>query len=382
MIIYDYIIIGGGIAGLYANYKLSKKSKNGLLLEKNEDFGGRAREMNFNGSVIKLGAGIAADHNAHLLKLLNKLNIKMSKFSSFIATEGIKDFNMTTAICGIVSKYKELINTDLVAKLSVKEFLIKYFGTKFTNEFILNCEYYDFVDSNIEYFIKYYDVYDMTHESYTTLLVSWTELVKKLVKKNCLNNIEVLDIVKEHGLYKIMTDKQDYYTKKLVFSTTLKPLVKLSKNIVKFDYNDYIGTVPFIKVYCYFKDGYESELPYFTIVKNRLQKVVKVNDKILIASYSDSSNALYWYKVSKLSKTKQKSIISKYLKELNIKGTIDDIFIVYWNEGIHYYKPMKNLDKTIKKLCHPEENIYVVGEITSYKQGWVEGCIESIDRIL
>ncbi len=29
----DYIVIGGGIAGLYANYKLSSKYK-GLLLEK------------------------------------------------------------------------------------------------------------------------------------------------------------------------------------------------------------------------------------------------------------------------------------------------------------------------------------------------------------
>ena len=38
--IYDYIVIGGGIGGLYANYKLLKNDYNGLLLEKNDVFGG------------------------------------------------------------------------------------------------------------------------------------------------------------------------------------------------------------------------------------------------------------------------------------------------------------------------------------------------------
>ena len=70
-----------------------------------------------------------------------------------------------------------------------------------------------------------------------------------------------------------------------------------------------------------------------------------------------------------------------YLKEFNINDTIDDIIIAFWDDGVHYYKPTKNLDKTINQLSHPEKNIYVVGEMISYKQGWVEGCIESVNRI-
>ena len=64
---YDYIIIGGGIAGLYANYKLYNTGT-GLLLERNSYFGGRAYEIDFHGTLIKLGAGIMADHNKHLVK--------------------------------------------------------------------------------------------------------------------------------------------------------------------------------------------------------------------------------------------------------------------------------------------------------------------------
>ncbi len=379
--IYDYIIIGGGIAGLYANYKLSKGSKyNGLLLEQNKYFGGRAHEINFHGSLIKLGAGIMADHNKHLIKLLNELDIKINRFPSFIATSGLKEFNMGEAICHIVDKYNKHKNN--IKSLTMKQFLVKFFGTSFTNQFIKNCEYYDFINSDVEYFIKYYDIHDMNHESYNILIINWTDLINKLVKKNCLNNMKVVSINKENNIYKIITDNNEYLSKKIIFATTLKPLMKLSKNIININYKKYLGTVPFARIYCYFKNGYNTNLAHFTIINNKLQKIVVINDKILMASYSDSYNALYWKKVSLLDKKKQISIVSKYLKESKVEGHIDDVIIIFWDEGVHYYKPTKNLDKTIKDLSHPEKNIYVVGEMVSYKQGWVEGCIESINRIL
>ena len=381
MTIYDYITIGGGISGLYANYKLYKKYSC-LLLEKNAHFGGRAYEIMFHGSLVKLGAGIMADHNKHLIKLLNKLKIKINKFPSYIATSGLKDFNMGDAICKINTKYNELKHNDIIYKITMKQFLIKYFNKAFAKEFIINSEYYDFVNSSVEYFIKYYDINDMNHESYTVLIINWIDLINKLVKKNCLNNSEVVKVEKEDDLYKITTNNDNYYCKKIIFCTTLKPLIKLSKNIISIDYNKYIGTVPFIRIYCYYKNGYKMDLSHFTIVNNKLQKIVRINDKILMASYSDSSNAIFWHKVSRLNKAQQIKIINKYLKEYNVIGHINDIIIIFWDEGVHYYKPTKYLDKTIKKLSHPEKNIYVVGEMLSYKQGWVEGCIESVDRIL
>ena len=56
-----------------------------------------------------------------------------------------------------------------------------------------------------------------------------------------------------------------------------------------------------------------------------------------------------------------------------------DIVIAFWDEGVHYYKPTKDIHKTIKTLAKPAKNVYVVGEIVSYKQGWVEGAIQSVN---
>ena len=62
---------------------------------------------------------------------------------------------------------------------------------------------------------------------------------------------------------------------------------------------------------------------------------------------------------------------------------INDIYIKYWKSGIHYYKPHPGIkfDELIKKLQNPRKNIYIGGEFVSMRQGWVEGSIESIDRL-
>jgi monoamine oxidase len=390
---YNYIIIGGGIAGLYANYLLTKKNKdiNGLLLERNDTFGGRVYEMDFHGSLIKLGSGIMADHNKHLLKLLKELNIKVNSFKSTTDTNFIKnssgDYDMGDAICQIKNTFEENKKSIKNKGYTMKEFLVKYFGAKFANEFILNCEYHDFIKSDVEYFIKYYDINDMNHEPYTVLIIKWIDLVNKLVKKNCMNNMEVLNIEKNplDNTFNVITKDNNYQCKKIIFATTLKPLIKLSKNIINnnvINYNKYIGTVPFVRIYCYYKKGYIDNLSHYTIVDNKLQKVIKINDNVLMASYSDNSDALYWKKIKQQSKDKQINIVSKYLEELNVKGKIDDIVIAFWDEGVHYYKPTKDIHKTIKKLAKPAKNVYVLGEIVSYKQGWVEGAIQSVNCLI
>ena len=384
---YDYIIIGGGIAGLYANHLLLKKGYKVILLERNENFGGRAYEMDFHGTLIKIGAGIMADHNIHLLKLLKELNIKVNSFKSNTDTN-MKEFDMGDAICQIKNTFEENKKSIKNKSYTMKEFLVKYFGSKFANEFILNCEYHDFLKSDVEYFIKYYDINDMNHEPYKVLIINWIDLINKLVKKNCINNVEVSNVEKniDNNTFNVITkdnNNNNYYQcKKVIFATTLKPLIKLTKNIINnnvIDYSKYIGIVPFVRIYCYYKKGYVDNLSHYTIVDNKLQKIIKINDNVLMASYSDNSDALYWKKIKQQSKEKQINIVSKYLEELNVKGKIDDIVIAFWDEGVHYYKPTKDIHKTIKTLAKPAKNIYVVGEIVSYKQGWVEGAIQSVN---
>lgn len=395
---YDYIIIGGGIAGLYARYLLSNYKV--LLLEKEKYLGGRGIEINFHNEQIKLGAGIAAPHNKHLLKLLNKLKIKYQKVKGDINVAFNTEFNINKSIDLIIKKYNSLKKENHVdiKNLNVKEFIIKYFGKEFFREYSLLAEYTDFFDSDLEYYIKYYPILDHKISKYSIIYLSWQNLIEKLQTKGVGEiklDLEVKNIIK---LDKDFIVNNKFRSKNIIFTVTINSLNKIIEKTKLFNLKpySYIDYIPFIRIYTYHKNGHKLDnkktiddkiIQRYNIVDNHLQKIIIISDKILMISYSDNEHANYWYKYS----SDKNILIKKILKILEIMFgedqlkdfTIDDIFIKYWKEGIHYYKPhpMIKFDDLLNKLQNPIDNIYVGGEMVSKKQGWVEGSIESIDRI-
>ena len=399
--IYDYIIIGGGISGLYAGYKLSSKYKT-LILEKNNYLGGRVEEVNFHNNMIKLGAGIAAKHNKHLLKLLAILKIKYNVFKGDIGLINDSDYYTkqyhNKLIKKIKIKVKELQDKNIKYNhLTIKEFLYKYFDKKDIDNYLMHCEYNDYLESDVDYHIKYYPISDNVYSSYNIIYLEWQDLVNKLIKnikekKGIIKkNYEVSNIIKDtnNDLFII---NNTYYAKKIIFAVTLKPLIKLSHKLIDIDYSKYLGSVPFVRIYTYHKNGHNYDKDRYTILanKNPLQKIIIITDKILMASYSDDINALYWKKFldKNYNIVNKKELIEKveyYLHKIHPNiSKIDDILIKYWDEGVHYLYPLKgqNIKDVLYKLSNPADNIQVIGEILSLKQGWIEGAIESVDRTI
>ena len=69
--------------------------------------------------------------------------------------------------------------------------------------------------------------------------------------------------------------------------------------------------------------------------------------------------------------------------EIHISSIVD----VYWEIGTHYYEPLdpakhKTRKEFIEKAQHPRHGILVVGEAVSMHQGWVEGALESVEKIM
>ena len=87
--IYDIIILGGGIAGLYTAYKLNKCSPHLkiLLLEKENYLGGRVFTVHQGDMNVEAGAGRFADNHLYLMELLKELKLtsKMVKNGSEVA---------------------------------------------------------------------------------------------------------------------------------------------------------------------------------------------------------------------------------------------------------------------------------------------------------
>jgi hypothetical protein len=206
---------------------------------------------------------------------------------------------MKKAVKLIKMKYNQLkkINNKDIKNLNVKQFIIKYFGKKFFNAYDKIAEYKDYHFSDIEYYIKYYDIVDHIPDPYKLLSISWTELIYKLEKT--LNKNKIKTNFKVNKINYVQNNKGNYYiinnkykTKNIISALTLNPLYNIltKSKMNKIKYTDFLGTIPFARIYTYHKNGHNLDeiLQRYNIVDNKLEKIIIMSDKILMISYSDN----------------------------------------------------------------------------------------------
>jgi len=396
--IYDVIIIGGGISGLYSFYKIkqlykNKNKKKCLLLEKNNRLGGRAGNDNFHGSQIAIGAGILRKNKDKLLiNLCKKLKVPLNEFTANI------NYDKIIPIINIIKTLRKLKSSMPEKKKRIftfKQYFISIFGKKYYNNFKKTLGYTDYENEDMEEVINHYGMDDNV-SGWKGYGLSWNTLIEKLVKcigkKHIKMNTSVEKIkLEKDDIYKVITNNKTYYTKKIIIGSPIDTIKKLIKNNI---YNN-IGGQPFLRIYGIFEKKcipiLKNAVNSTTIVNSPLYKIIPINpDKgIYMIAYTDNKGAKILKKYIKNTPTNRKYLSKMVSKSLGIfqKCKLKDIKSYYWNIGTHYYKPLKNLkfknrNEYIKIAQNPQKNMYVVGEMISHKQGWTEGAIESVEKIV
>lgn len=368
--IYDYIIIGGGISGLYTAYKLLKNNKkiNLIILEKNK-IGGRLIVHNFYNTFINLGAGVGRyEKDKLLVKLLNELKIKYNKFTVNINIhDSIEPINIKKTI--------QLLKKNLDERVTVKKHAMSVLGKKQYENFLDNFGYTDFEDEDIYQFIKYYG-YDDNISGWTAMSIRWDFLIKKLSKKVGLDKIKENITVTSIDNNIVKTNKGIFEGNKIIIATPIDTIKKLLPN---YPIYKYIDGQPFLRIYARFSnDTLSKYIETTTNVKSPLRKIIPINPdkKIYMIAYCDNGDAIqlkkYMNNKKYLAKLVQKTLNCEELKIIDIKSQ-------YWNIGTHYYKPLSNF--SLPSAQNPEPNIFVVGEAISNNQGWTQGALESVENV-
>ena len=109
--VYDFVIVGGGIGGLYTAYKLHLQfpKKTILVLEKSNYLGGRVYTHHDKFMTVDCGAGRFSDKHVRLLKLIHELGLD-SKKVPVIGPVGYAPSDGTNSI------YNSFADTPIVAK--------------------------------------------------------------------------------------------------------------------------------------------------------------------------------------------------------------------------------------------------------------------------
>lgn len=410
--IYDIIIIGAGISGLYSAYNIKKLSSKTsyLILEKHKKkwIGGRMNNETFYGTQIVTGAGVGRlDTNPLLVKLLRELHVPFKKTNAIMNYSKLlpnhSEFDVVKIIDFLKKEYNK--NPDKYKKLTFKNFAIKILGDVKYKLFTIYAGYTDYEDADVYETLYNYRM-DDNKSGWPMLYIPWKELVHHLCEyigyfnikySNNVTSITNINDVGEPCLFEIKTEEGNvYFSNKVIVATTISGILKLVPGASNSNsiYQQIHGQ-PFLRLYAKF-DKKSSEIlkkvvENYTIVPGPLQKIIPINSEkgVYMIAYSDNENAVILKE--HLKNTFQNRKLYEKLIEESLGLPKRSLYIIeikefYWPIGTHYYEPLRGPYKSRAEFVyfaqHPEKGMLVVGEVVSTYQGWSEGALESVDLVL
>jgi len=404
---YDIIIIGSGIAGLYSAYNIMKLSPKTsfLVLEKYKKkwIGGRWGNEDFYGTSIVTGAGIGRKEKDHLLlQLIKELNVKTSetKFTVNYAKSLKHPVDIMKIIQYLRSEYKK---QERRPEKTFKQFAKLYLDDSTYNNFIETVGYSDYENEDVYEVLYNYGMED-NKGGFTKINIPWKQMVDKLVSKIGINNfktssnvVKINKFQEKPCIFQIYLESGlNYLCNKVIIATTIESIMKLvpGANKPSSPYKQIRGQT-FLRLYGKFDKVsipiLKTFISGYTIVSGPLQKIIPIDsDKgIYMIAYSDNESATYLKKYLENNEKNRNFICRLIEKALEIpNGSLQLLAIkdYYWPIGTHYYLPLTkdfhNRKEFIDKVQHPENGMLVVGEVVSNDQGWSEGALESVEKVL
>jgi hypothetical protein len=389
------IIIGGGISGLYAAYKLKTlhPESNITILEQNW-IGGRMGSQLFEGTEVVTGAGVGRKRKDKLLiKLLNELEIPYQEFLSkhyYASTLGLS--------CSVKETFMKLRKLYTPCKKTFKEYAESILGIEKYKLFV-KCSGYSDYEKEDSYDVLYHYGFNDIYDNWTGLSIPWTKLLLSLIHKIKMKNIhlrssvEKIDKISDNNFF-VYTNRKVYACNMIIVATAIDTIRKLlpKENVYKG-----IKGQTFLRLYGKFSDCsipiMKQYVKGYTIVPPPLQKIIPMdpNNGIYMIAYNDNKNSKYlkkWLENTETNRAKLCTLIKKSVGiPVETKIYLSRIVDFYWNIGTHYYTPLdqkkyRNRNNFIEVAQHPMENVLVVGESVSINQGWVEGALNSVECIL
>jgi len=408
--LYDIIIVGAGIAGLYSAYKILRRAPNTriLVIERSSRklVGGRANNALFQGVSVVTGAGIGRFKKDTLLKqLLHDFKIPIHTFSTKI------HHAPSLGNCDIKSIF-QMLKREYVSRCDVaghkihapfKDFATSILGKHDYNAFITCVGYTDYEKEDV-YDTLYHYGFDDNYSEYLGFSVPWHLLIHKMVdfigSVNFLfsSTVSRIDSIEGFGFQLHVENENNgkqlqYFAEKVIVATTIdsiQRLIPVQSNLYR-----QIHGQPFLRIYGKFAKSciaiMKTLVPAMTSIPGPLQKILPMDsDKgVYMISYSDNRCA---HELTPFleNTAKNREHLSRMLETaLGLSPNTLSLLAItdyYWGIGTHYYEPLKgDAFKTrqdfIKKVQRPMADLWVVGEAVALKQGWVEGALESVDAV-
>lgn len=244
---YDYIIVGGGPTGITIAYLLSKNypKLKIALIDANESLGGCHRVDRNQGYFTEHGPRVYSDGYINFINLLKDMNISFDKLFvkynftiSKIGQKSITNFSPKELIALIFQYIKFLVSKNLVENISIKEFCKNNnFSIETTDYLDRLCRLTDGTDSS-KYSVKkllnliddnyFYNLQQPNYSNDLSLFKS-IHTILKINKVDIKLNETVTKFEPNQDI--LITNKETYIYKNVIFAIPPRPFFKLCLNI-------------------------------------------------------------------------------------------------------------------------------------------------------
>ena len=227
--------------------------------------------------------------------------------------------------------------------------------------------------------------------------IDWNLMLERLVDNIGMSNIKLksdVNKINSKDTFEVFVNDKTYTCDKIFIATDIDTIKKLLTSPENKKIYKQIHGQPFLRVYGKFSGKSKTIMNKYiektTIVETQLYRIIPIDKLkgIYMLAYTDNIGSNYVYNLIKNDKNyiKLENLIKTSLGiSIDTDLFIDDIVAYYWKCGTHYYEPIDeeiSRIQFIKKAQHPEKNMFVVGEVVSRNQGWVEGALSSVYHVL
>lgn len=424
----DCVIVGGGIAGLYAAYMLKRASPGArvLVLERDAEPGGRVLTTEFAGlRELPCGAGVGRAEKDHVLaRLLRDFGLPTRPFRSRPAyNEPGGDARAAAELREDLARLRAHFRPDRERRRAFRAFALEAFGGDAARyeRFAARLGYTDYEAEDAYETMRHYGLAD-NYAPLAGFSVPWRALVAALVAAIGPENVRTRATVTRiavvpgaaPGAAPPPLAEVTYEAprgapggggpRRAIARAALAALPADGLRTLFPDASVYetVRGQPFLRVYARFAASARAEMaarfPRATILSDlgdpalaSLQKVfpIRPDRGVYLITYSDNARALaHAGDARRLQDTPAARAYWEGLLGV-APGAIRAIRACYWPAGTHYYAPLPpeyasraHFLRAARRPLGRRAPVFAAGEAISRDQGWTHGAFDSVAAIL
>lgn len=401
---YDIIIIGGGISGLYIYYQLIKTNKKVILFEKNNYFGGRILNKSIHNINYPAGAARFNLNHKLVIKLLKQFHLlDFRKDNPISASMEFIDCKNTFSNNNLKNGFiliKKVIKDAKKLKLNLKLYSFKEIAAMILTKKEVD---YMLVASGYSGQLKYMNAHDairlFTYGIRDDILFysgKYDLLINKIVeylKSNHANlklktEIKRIKYNQKCNLYQVNYKNKVIFGEKIIFSMPKPNLLKFNiLSSIKPILKQSIYCKSLCRVYAVFdkKDIWYQDIKKKLVMNNALRYIIPFGSEnpLIMISYTDDKYTQFWKSLQNSQTKLKKAVVDLIYSCLKIKIESPlKVMVYHWDCGVGVWNKHIDSELVSSYLLNPLPNIYISGENYSLNQSWVEGALETSNKVL